>query len=503
MQNPDRIDEYRQMHATSDDMFAGRSCFWHIRRIKSLIDETGAKNLLDFGSGKGFQYNTPLHIDGQDYDSVVDYWGVAIVCYDPAWEPFSEFPAGDLPFDAVISTDVLEHLSVDEINDVLDTLFVSASKFVYIGVSTEPAVKSLPSGRNCHETVRPADWWLGIVEAAVNAEDRDKAPMWVLACKGAQGESVYSYENWTPPPPYRFAAPGEELPPPQRPRIEIKTRNCIENDEILKQIDHAVDFAAKQGWKWLQKGRPNPHSAVVVSGGPSWTHYQYDLRTNMVDEFLFCVKSSHDWLIERDVVPYGCFLLDPRPLVGEYISEPHPEVVYLTASMCHPSVLEHLAEKNANVLMYHALVGAGEQNKYADQMLIAGGSTAATRGMNALRALGFRKFHCYGFDSCYDIDPSGTMSEYESAHRDEQHMRVDVVDGVVYPLEDGQEPVGRAFNTDPQLVAQVQDLKQFRDAAKECQVTYYGDGLGQHVMRDLQRRELKHPYFADIMWGAA
>ena len=75
-----------------------------------MIDTSGTRTLLDYGAGKGLQYqwqNMTLS-DGRTVPGLKAFWGVDfITCYDPAYPPFIALPKSR--FDGVISTDVLEH----------------------------------------------------------------------------------------------------------------------------------------------------------------------------------------------------------------------------------------------------------------------------------------------------------------------------------------------------------------------------------------------------------
>jgi hypothetical protein len=96
---------YQQMHLEGERLlglppertFTGGSLLRHVPDIKELIDATGARTLLDYGSGKGQQYaarNLELP-DGSRIETLADYWGGAfITSYDPAYEPLSRLPVG-------------------------------------------------------------------------------------------------------------------------------------------------------------------------------------------------------------------------------------------------------------------------------------------------------------------------------------------------------------------------------------------------------------------------
>ncbi len=84
-----------------------------------------------------------------------------IRCYDPCYQPFNKLPDGK--FDAVISTDVLEHCPEEDIPWIIDEIFGYANRFVFANVACYPAKKRLPNGENAHCTIRPPEWWEGIL----------------------------------------------------------------------------------------------------------------------------------------------------------------------------------------------------------------------------------------------------------------------------------------------------------------------------------------------------
>ena len=159
---------YRQMHVEGSkiqnlpplNIFPGESLLPQLARIKRLIVRTEASTILDYGSGKGLQYDLRgVQVEqAGTFESVVDYWDVAGVhCYDPCYEPFSALPSGT--FDGVISTDVLEHCPEDDIGWILNEMFSFARNFFYGNVACYPAKKRLSNGENAHCTIRPAEWW--------------------------------------------------------------------------------------------------------------------------------------------------------------------------------------------------------------------------------------------------------------------------------------------------------------------------------------------------------
>jgi hypothetical protein len=154
----------RFLDIPAEDTFPGASLPPQVSRIKRLVDATGAANLLDYGSGKGRQYDMRdvKLLDGRVISSIADHWNVDYVhCFDPSYPPFSKIPEGE--FDGVISTDVLEHCPQEDIPWIVDEIFGYATKFVFANVACYPASKRLPTGENAHCTILPPEWWAELV----------------------------------------------------------------------------------------------------------------------------------------------------------------------------------------------------------------------------------------------------------------------------------------------------------------------------------------------------
>jgi FkbM family methyltransferase len=168
------IELYGRMHThgeqklgiPAEKTFPGTSLAKHVPRIKRLIERTGARTILDYGAGKGLQYRPQkVVVDGEHVaDGIGEYWDVDEVrCFDPGYAPHSALPEGK--FDAVVSTDVLEHCPEEDLPWILDEIFGYADRFVYLNVACFPARKTLPNGENAHITVRPPQWWRELVGA--------------------------------------------------------------------------------------------------------------------------------------------------------------------------------------------------------------------------------------------------------------------------------------------------------------------------------------------------
>lgn len=140
---------YQELHSSNPKVFSGSIDLEQADHIAELVRKHCASCLLDYGSGKGYQY---LRYRVQDR-----WGGILPHCYDPGVIQLSYMPDGD--FCGVICTDVLEHIAEEDLPLILDDIFKRATAFVYLGICCRPAGKTFPDGRNLHLTVKPPKWW--------------------------------------------------------------------------------------------------------------------------------------------------------------------------------------------------------------------------------------------------------------------------------------------------------------------------------------------------------
>ena len=165
---------YADMHRVGEpdrgrppgEMYSGVSLLPQAARIRRVVEATGAARLLDYGCGKGQQYEKAyVDPEGHEHASVAAYWGVREVArYDPAWPPFTTLPQGT--FDGVVCTDVLEHCPEEDLPWIVDEMFGYAEMFVFANVASYAALRKLANGENAHCTVRPTEWWESLFDQA-------------------------------------------------------------------------------------------------------------------------------------------------------------------------------------------------------------------------------------------------------------------------------------------------------------------------------------------------
>ena len=150
------IELYRQAHELGH--FDGAVRSQQAYRINALAKVCDAKRLLDYGAGKGRQYD----LDRAEIDLREVYGVSEIICYDPGHHPHSILPDGS--FDGVICLDVIEHCPEEDLPWIVDEIIGYAEKFAYFTVACFEAKKQLPNGENAHCTVRPPAWWKAVFE---------------------------------------------------------------------------------------------------------------------------------------------------------------------------------------------------------------------------------------------------------------------------------------------------------------------------------------------------
>ncbi len=258
----------------------------------------------------------------------------------------------------------------------------------------------------------------------------------------------------------------------------VQTQNCVPHETIQANIKANLD----QIQNWVRYTKHHMKRAIIVSAGPSLDMPETleAIRKEVEDgAVLFCVKHSHQKLIDAGLVPWGCVLLDPRPHEGisthgksraDLIPAAYPGVRYFCASMVDPSVVNRLLDTGGKVYGWHAAVGADEKKILPPEhqkFLMGGGSSSAGRAMIlAWQFLGFQSIGLYGFDSCH-LDES--KLDKSARHQDgtPKYVLMEVTVG-------GRD---RQFWTDRDILCQAQDFTRFLQESPWIQWDAHGPGM--------------------------
>ncbi len=131
------LDAARKHHGRSKT-YSGKLMRPHWEYIGELIARLECRTVLDYGSGKGLQYEWVNPRNGQTLEQG---WGVSVVKYDPAYPPFAAEPQGK--FDLVLCTHVLGSIPVVDHPLFIDRLHRFATKAIFVAERVAPVKKTV------------------------------------------------------------------------------------------------------------------------------------------------------------------------------------------------------------------------------------------------------------------------------------------------------------------------------------------------------------------------
>lgn len=200
------------------------------------------------------------------------------------------------------------------------------------------------------------------------------------------------------------------------------------------------------------KGRP----LAIVAGGPSLNLTLDELRAF---ECVMVCGSAHDALMRHGFVPDYAALCDADPIELDFLQLADHRTVYLVASMCDPSVFDHL--DGHRTLMWHAF--QGDAKMFGDELphAIQGGSTVTLRAISLAIMMGFSDLHFFGLDSSFE--------DREYAYEGNPESTEPIIEAKVG---------NRIFKTTPGWLAQATHFREMAiNMAHFFKPTVHGDGL--------------------------
>lgn len=128
------LDLAKRQHVVSKN-YTGKFLRPHRYRIKEIIDRLGCKTVLDYGAGRGLQYEWRAPVGRKDGGKTLEeFWGIEVTKYDPAYPPFAAEPTGT--FDLILCTHVLGIIPIPDLEWVVDRIYGLANKAVYVVLNT-------------------------------------------------------------------------------------------------------------------------------------------------------------------------------------------------------------------------------------------------------------------------------------------------------------------------------------------------------------------------------
>jgi hypothetical protein len=259
--------------------------------------------------------------------------------------------------------------------------------------------------------------------------------------------------------------------------LGLQTLNCVQDDTIKDNVSQNLQIIDN----WLPFCKQTEEPIVICSGGTSLS----------IDEIMpwykkgvkiVAVKHALQRLMEYNIVPWACILLDPREHVKDFVQYIHPDTNYFISSMTNPEVTKHLRNSNAKLWGYHAAVNAGEVQRIPkNHIMVSGGSATATRGISLLEMIGFKQMHLYGYDCCLFEKPDLSLRKKNGKLKYEE-VTLDVETW-------GGQNATRTIWTEGQWLAQVQEYRNFYYPKKTLDLHTYGDGVIPWMHKNMRRFE--------------
>ena len=169
----------------SNDLFNLRN---YRKFVKQKFEEFNINTVLDYGSGQSNWKKKDFDLESKK--NAIDYFNLKeILKYEPAAQESEKRAA-----DCVLCIDVLEHIFISDLKNVIDDLYKHAKKLILIQVACYEAKAKLPNGENAHITVRNPMWWKGFVDAV---SSNYYSASTVLMCSNTY-KDVTVFQTWGP-----------------------------------------------------------------------------------------------------------------------------------------------------------------------------------------------------------------------------------------------------------------------------------------------------------------
>lgn len=247
--------------------------------------------------------------------------------------------------------------------------------------------------------------------------------------------------------------------------LEFISKCNTSRDDVVKNIRYNLASGAR-----ILRGTLQPHEshAVIVGGAPSIKNYVEELKMRVkCGQNVIALNNSWRWCEENGIHVNSHVMVDARFENIDFVPPEGSPIHRLYATQCHPLVTD-FAGKDCLTLWNSLIVDLVPDFDKTDHMFwIGAGTTVGIRSIFLMYTLGYREFHLYGFDSCYEGD---------QGHAYQQNLNVGerVID---VTLGD------RKFRAAPWMISQVHDFLETAEYFTNlgCVFTIHGDGLLQYA----------------------
>ncbi|MBY0508676.1 MAG: class I SAM-dependent methyltransferase [Rhodospirillaceae bacterium] len=170
--SPEYAELNRQLHEDRADY--GADAARNAKQIAQVARANKVRTILDYGCGKGALKGALAELAPE----------LEVLEYDPAIPGKTTLPA--TPVDMVAALDVMEHIEPEHLEAVLASMRAASRWGVLLLITTVPATKNLPDGRNAHLILEPKDWWesrLGVYFKTALVQEGPTGFVYIGLCK--------------------------------------------------------------------------------------------------------------------------------------------------------------------------------------------------------------------------------------------------------------------------------------------------------------------------------
>jgi len=261
---------------------------------------------------------------------------------------------------------------------------------------------------------------------------------------------------------------------------------CNTPDE---ELERNIRANAALNLEWIGFRPARDRVAVLIGGGPSLVDHLDAVREHVRQGHdLFAMNAASRFLRERGIEADYQVIADAKPETATLVD---PDArAYLIASQVCP---ETLTRANAPRLWHLAIdeqmdrMFPVERRKAGGYALVGGGAAVGNSALCLAYVMGYRTFHCYGYDSSH----RGTAS-----HAYDQPMNWCIPTVEV-------EWAGRTYTSSVAMKAQAEKFQITGQALKRagCTIHVHGDGL-LPAMWNTDPAQMTERDKYRLMWGA-
>lgn len=168
--NDDYKRQLQEMHLNPKKFANGTK---KLKAVRPFLEKYKPQSVIDFGCSHGGLIT-----------AIQENFSMEVAGYDPGVPKYEMLPTTS--FDCLVSTDVLEHIEPEMLDDTLKTINKMFAKSAFLLIASYPAKKHLPDGRNAHLIIERFDWWKTKLETFIDGKivREDSTPVQAFPKKG-------------------------------------------------------------------------------------------------------------------------------------------------------------------------------------------------------------------------------------------------------------------------------------------------------------------------------